>query len=47
MTTKEILIAARAKIERPECWTQGEFARVPCLYRSGDDRDRQREGMLG
>ncbi len=27
MTTKEILIAARAKIEAPERWTQGEFAR--------------------
>jgi len=27
MTTKEILIAARAKIERPECWTNGAYAR--------------------
>jgi len=28
MTTKEILIAARAKIERPECWTQKAFAKT-------------------
>lgn len=27
MKTKEILIAARAKIERPETWTQGTFSR--------------------
>ncbi len=27
MTPKEILIAARAKIEAPERWTQGEYAR--------------------
>jgi hypothetical protein len=27
MNIKEILIAARAKIERPENWTQGVFAR--------------------
>ncbi len=27
MTTKEILIAARKKIERPECWTKGALAR--------------------
>ena len=26
-TTLEILRAARAKIERPECWTKGELAR--------------------
>lgn len=26
-TTLEILRAARAKIERPECWTKGAFAR--------------------
>jgi hypothetical protein len=26
MTTKEILIAARAKIERPQDWIQGRFA---------------------
>jgi hypothetical protein len=26
-TTREILIAARAKIERPECWTKGKYAR--------------------
>lgn len=28
MTPKEILIAARAKIEAPERWTQGKFARA-------------------
>ncbi len=27
MTTREILIAARKKIERPECWTKGAYAR--------------------
>jgi len=27
MTPKEILIAARAKIERPQCWTYGKFSR--------------------
>ena len=27
MTTLEILLAARAKIEKPECWTQRAFAR--------------------
>lgn len=32
MNTHEILKAARAKIERPECWTQDVFARD----RSGD-----------
>lgn len=29
MTPKEILIAARAKIEEPERWTQGKFALSP------------------
>lgn len=29
MTPKEILIAARAKIEAPERWTQGKFAQTP------------------
>lgn len=29
MNIKEILIAARAKIERPENWTKGVFARDP------------------
>lgn len=28
MTPRETLIAARAKIEAPERWTQGEFART-------------------
>lgn len=28
MTPREILIAARAKIEAPERWTKGEFART-------------------
>ena len=28
MTPKEILIAARAKIEAPERWTQGAFAKT-------------------
>jgi hypothetical protein len=27
MNTREVLIAARKKIERPECWTQRAYAR--------------------
>lgn len=27
MTVVELLTRARKRIERPECWTQGEFAR--------------------
>lgn len=27
MNTHELLIAARKKIERPECWTKGQLAR--------------------
>jgi len=40
MTTKEILIAARAKIERPECWTQRAFAKTALLNKAKVDSQR-------
>ena len=40
MTTKEILIAARAKIERPECWTQRAFAKTALRNKAKVDSPR-------
>ena len=40
MKTKEILIAARAKIEQPECWTQMAFAKTALRNKAKVDSPR-------